>query len=235
MTFRESYRQILTENRLEEFANDEYAARFETLTRLLCETNAHTNLTAITEPEEIIAKHYADSLTAASSLPKGAALLDVGCGGGFPTLPLAIVRPDLRITALDSTAKKLEFVKGAAKELGLSLQTLPARAEEVGKDPAMRGRFDAVTARAVANLPVLCEWCIPFVKVGGIFLAMKGKTWQAELHDAQNAIKTLGCTVEEAEEFTLCGASRCNILLRKVRPTPDAYPRKNGAILKKPL
>lgn len=235
MSFRENYLSIFVENGLSRFATETLAARFETLFALLTETNEKMNLTAITEEREVIFKHFADCLISEEDIPQGARLLDVGCGGGFPTLPLALARPDLSVTALDSTAKKLTFVSDCAEKLNLNVKTLAARAEEAGKMPLYREKFDAVTARAVASLPVLAEWCLPFVKVGGVFLAMKGPGGKEELEQAKNAVQVLGGKIEKANEFSLCGAVRCNILIRKTAPTPPAYPRNNGAIKKKPL
>ena len=145
----------------------------------------------------------------------------MGCGGGFPTLPLALARKDLAITSLDSTAKKLTFVKETATALGLRVTTLAGRAEELSKGAPLRESFDAVSARAVAALPVLCEWCLPFLKVGGVFLAMKGSAGLEELKSAENAIRLLGGKVEAVKEDTIEGVVRYNILIKKVKSTPQ--------------
>ncbi len=233
--FFKDFRDVLTSCGLEEYATRDFSDRFEKLTELLLLTNAHTNLTAITEQREIICKHYADCLLIAHLIPKGANLLDVGCGGGFPTLPLALVRPDLVITALDSTAKKLDFVAYASEQLQLSVKILPGRAEIFGKNQNYRETFDTVTARAVANLRVLSEWCLPFVRVGGLFVAMKGADGERELQEAGKALQILGASLAKSETKELNGARRCNIVLRKTSSTPAKYPRENGAITKKPL
>ena len=136
---------------------------------------------------------------------------------------------------MDSTGKKLQFVEICAKELNLRVRTLSGRAEELGREERYRESFDAVTARAVAALPVLCEWCLPFVRVGGVFLSMKGSGGREELKSAGNAIFRLGGKKKTVEEYTLGGAGRVNILVEKVQPTPGIYPRKNSVILKNPL
>lgn len=235
MNFSEIYRQTLFSCGLEEFASEKFSAQFECLTALLLEANAHLNLTAITAPEEIVLKHYADCLKIAHLLPKGAKMLDVGCGAGFPTLPVAIARPDLRIFSLDGTAKKLNFVERCAKELSLNVKILPGRAEELSTNPVYREQFDAVTARAVAELRVLCEWCLPFVKVGGVLVAMKGANGQEELATASKSLSCLGGQTKQCEEFSLSGAKRFNIVFRKTAPTPKNFPRRNSVILKNPL
>lgn len=214
---------------------DADSEKWDALTSLLLAWNEKINLTAITDPVEIERKHYADSLIGVNEIPQGAALLDVGCGGGFPSLPLAIARPDIRVTSLDSTAKKLRFVEAAATALSLPVTTLPGRAEELGRDPRHRERFDAVTARAVARLPILCEWCLPFVKIGGIFLALKGAAAEEELREAQNAVTVLGGRLEKTVTRSLDGDTRTLICIRKIAPTPEKYPRPGGQIVKKPL
>ena len=168
--------------------------KFDLLASLLIEQNKTMNLTAITQPNEVVVKHFADSLSLLSAIevPQGAKVLDLGTGAGFPGLPLLIARPDIRLTMVDSTAKKLAYVASTLDKLSLSAETLHARAEEAGKDPAYREQYDIVCSRAVAALNVLCEYCLPFVKVGGTFVAMKSAKAQEELQLAEKAISTLG-------------------------------------------
>lgn len=216
-----------------EWASGETLEKFDILLDELLKFNAVTNLTAITDPYEVALRHFADSLTVAKKLPEGARVVDVGCGGGFPTLPLAIVRPDLAITALDSTAKKLVFVDNMAKKLSLSIETLAARAEEI---PHLRESFDASVSRAVARMNLLTELCLPLVKVGGIFVAMKGASGMEELDEARSGIEKLGGEVIEADAFSLASAGeRVLVSVKKTAPTPSAYPRPWGKIKKKPL
>ena len=210
--------------------------RFDSYARLLTEWNEKMNLTAITDPTDIAVKHFADSLTAAHLLPQGAfSLIDVGTGAGFPGVPLAMLRDDCALTLLDSLNKRLVFLETLCAALGVNAVRVHARAEDGGKNPALREKFDVATARAVSNLPVLCEYCLPFVRVGGVFLSMKGSGGREELKSAGNAIFRLGGKKKTVEEYTLGGAGRVNILVEKVQPTPGIYPRKNSVILKNPL
>lgn len=237
-TFSAAFRRAFSVPALEAFLPLE--ERFCALTRLLLQENEKTNLTAITDPADIAYLHYADSLSASAYLPAGAKVIDVGCGGGFPTLPLAIARPDLQMTALDSTAKKLHFVASAAETLGLSNVTvLNARAEEVGQDPAHRGRYDAAVSRAVARMQVLAELCLPLVARGGSLVALKGAAAREELDAAARGIALLGGRIVSMTAVDLgdCGraASHNVILITKTEETPKMYPRNFSQINKKPL
>ena len=234
MSFQESYFRILKENQLEQYATEALSCKFAELTDRLLDYNSRVNLTAITDPEQIILRHYADCLAAADAFPKDVTVLDVGCGGGFPCLPLAIARPDLTITGLDSTEKKLRFVDSTAKEMGLNLTTLVGRAEELSH-ASYREHFDVVTARAVAALNVLSEWCLPFVKVGGQMIALKGSSGKEELAAAKKGIEILGGAKVQLKEYMLSDMGRTLITMQKSRPTPECYPRPNGKIMKKPL
>ena len=220
-------------NGLSELLPDSAAEKLYALTVRMLEINEKFNLTAIKEPSRIILLHYVDSLLAARHIPENATVIDVGCGAGFPSLPLAICRPDLKITAMDATAKRVAYVKDTAEFLSLGgLSTLTGRAEELGNDPALRERFDVATARAVAGMP--------FVRKGGIFLALKGKNAEAERREAEGAIVRLGGRVSDVDETPVVGKegetfARAAISIQKNEKTPKEYPRPYGKILKKPL
>ena len=212
--------------------------RFALYCRELQEWNRKINLTAITDDEGVAVKHFADSLLplTMAELPQGASLVDVGSGAGFPGLPMALVRPDLRLTFLDSLQKRLTFLEGVTAALGVPAAFVHARAEEAGRDTARREQFDAATARAVANLGVLAEYCLPLVRVGGQFLALKGAAGREELAAAGGAIARLGGRVEAVRDYTLPGGdARVLIVIRKEKPTPPQYPRTATLIKKKPL
>lgn len=236
--FNETFTSCLKENGLSEYAG--LSGRMYMLTGLLLEYNAHTNLTAICDPGDIIAKHLADSLAVCRWIPQNASVLDVGAGAGFPSLPIAAARPDVTVTALDSTLKKLAFIDGASSSLQLSnITTLNRRAEGAAHDAAFRERFTAVTARAVARLNVLCELCLPFAAVGGRFIAMKGAEGGLEIKEALNAIRILGGSLTEKIESCLIAGGqkqkRCMIIIQKHSTTPENYPRNFSQINKKPL
>ena len=212
--------------------------RFARYAALLLEWNNRMNLTAITDPTEIAVKHFADSLTllAAVDLPTGARLLDVGTGAGFPALPVGIARGDLRLTLLDSLQKRLTFLDAACAALGLQAQTVHIRAEDAGRESALREQADAVCARAVARLAALCEYCLPLTRVGGRMIALKGPEWEEELREAARAVSLLGGGEPVAHPFTLPDGSRRTVLvIPKVAPTPAAYPRRGTKIAKNPL
>lgn len=225
-------------NDLEGFCEQKTLQQFYIMIDRMLTVNAEMNLTAITEPHEVVLKHLADSLSVARYLPEGARILDVGCGGGFPSLPLAIARPDLAITALDSTAKKTKYVAETANLLGLfNLKTLTGRAEELAHVPEYREKFDIAVARAVASLPILTELCLPFVRVGGKMVAMKARLDESE---QTNAPKMLGATRFEKQEFSLVSdfsepEARLILVTEKQKPTPVSFPRAYAQIKKKPL
>lgn len=213
-------------------------AGFDRYAELLVEWNERINLTAITAPEEICVKHFLDSilLLSKTELPQGAALIDVGTGAGFPAVPCALVRPDLRVTLLDSLQKRIGFLQELTAALGVSADCVHARAEDGGKDARCRERYDCATARAVAHLRELSEYCLPFVKVGGVFAALKGGDIEQELAEAKPAIRLLGGQVEAVESYTLPdGSGRSLVKIRKISQTPTKYPRNAAKMKKQPL
>ena len=230
-------------NDIEEYATPEIAEKlYEMLVRLQ-EVNSYMNLTAIRDEDGILVKHIADSLKIARYIPQNAKILDVGCGGGFPSLPIAIARPDISVTSLDSTEKKVNYVGETAKMLGITThRILCGRAEELAHDPALRESFDAVTARAVASLPVLSELCIPFVKKNGLFIAMKSGDVAEELKESAAGIKKLGASPFETHAFSLVShenevapEGRTILVSKKLSPTPGTYPRAYAKIKKTPI
>lgn len=210
---------------------------FEIYARLLCEWNEKMNLTAITSPEGIALLHFADSLTLlrTADFKEGASFADVGTGAGFPSVPLAVMRPDMHFTLIDSLNKRLTFLETVKAELGLSFETVHGRAEELGREVEFREKFDYASARAVAGLNVLCEYCLPLVKKGGSFLAMKGPTGREEAKQAENAVRLLGGKIFDIKEFSLDQNTRQVVVIEKISPTPAKYPRQSGKIKKAPL
>lgn len=212
--------------------------RFDQYADYLVNWNRHINLTAITEPDDIVIKHFVDSLHILNyvKFEKGQSLIDVGSGAGFPGLPLLIANPDINVTFVDSIRKKLTFIKDVLHNTGLIASTQHSRAEELGKNNDFREKFDFATARAVAQLNVICEYCLPLVKVGGLFIAMKGSTGKEELENAKHAIDVLGGEIARFVEFNLSnGDKRSIIIIRKISQTPTKYPRKSKKIDTKPL
>lgn len=211
------------------------------LTVRMLEVNKSMNLTAITDEKAVILRHFVDSLMISRVLPDNARIMDVGCGAGFPTLPLAIFRPDLQITALDGTAKRIRYVEETAKLLGLANVTaIAGRAEEYAQREEYRERFDVVTARAVAALPMLSELCLGFVRVGGRMVAMKSQQAEEEILAAKNGISLCGGRISEKIECSLVsddGAleQRTLVLIEKEKNTPKKYPRHFSKISKNPL
>jgi 16S rRNA (guanine(527)-N(7))-methyltransferase RsmG len=213
---------------------------FDLFTSELLEWNKVMNLTAITEPVDIIKKHYIDSLSllANTEIPAGASMVDVGCGAGFPGIPVKLARPDIRLTSIDSLNKRILFLSSLVKKLGLKDCTcLHFRAEEAGRDMALRESFDVATARAVADLSTLAEYCLPLLKQGGVFYAMKGREAAKEANDAKRAIAVLGGRLEGIKEVELPGTDmlRSIIAVRKISKTHQNYPRQNAVIKKTPL
>jgi 16S rRNA (guanine527-N7)-methyltransferase len=218
----------------------EQLGRFEEFYRLLLETNKSLNLTSIVEEREVAIKHFLDSLTcfSAVSFDDGMTLMDIGAGAGFPGIPLKICRPGLLVTLVESLEKRVSFLKKAVAELCLQdVEALHARAEDIGRDSRHREKYNRVTARAVAPLGILAEYCLPVVKEGGYFIAMKGPRLEDELAAAGKAIEILGGEVEKVINLRLplAGDERSLVLIRKKKPTPDKYPRRAGMPQKKPL
>ena len=217
---------------------DDKLKKFETYKDLLKEWNNKINLTAILDDTDIAIKHFLDSLSISEYVKKeGASLIDVGTGAGFPGIPLKIVKDDIDVVLLDSLEKRTKFLNQVIESLDLGkIRTVHGRAEDFGVNEKYREKFDYVTARAVANLPVLLEYCLPFAKVGGLFIAMKGSNID-ELKMSQNALNKLGGKIVDIKEFSLPNSDykRNVIFVEKVRNTPKGYPRKAGKPAKMPL
>lgn len=213
------------------------AERLDRLCSFLLKENETTNLTAVRDPEGVHERHFFDSLAPlfAGLLPEGAACgIDVGCGPGFPGLPLLIARPDLSLTFLDSTEKKCAFVRSFLQSEGLPGEVVCARAEDYGQS-AGRERFDFAVSRAVTALPALCELCLPLIRVGGRLIAYKGEKAAEELEAAQRAIQTLGGQARFVVDAPSSGGAARLVVVEKVSPTPPRYPRAWAQIKKKPL
>lgn len=220
----------------------EQANQFKIYFEKLVETNEHVNLTAITEEGDVYLKHFYDSVSPLLSLPevfiKNSSLIDIGAGAGFPSLPMKILRPDLEVTIVDSLNKRIKFLEQLVEDLGLTgVHLVHARAEDAGQNPELREQFDLVTARAVASLNVLGEYCLPFAKVGGMFVALKGPKGKEELKKAKPAIKKLGGKLISNQEIILPETDEVRMLtlIEKVEKTQKKYPRKAGVPSRKPL
>lgn len=213
---------------------DQYE-KFDLYADFLCEYNKNVNLTAITEPYEILVKHFIDSVLALKfvKIPENSAIIDVGTGAGFPSVPIKIMRDDIKLTLLDSLAKRITFLEKLCEKLGIEAEFIHGRAEDIGKTVEYREKFDFSCARAVANLSVLSEYCLPFVKVGGIFIAMKGPN--EEIETSENAIKLLGGEISEVSDYDLGVDRRKIIFVKKISQTPTKYPRNSSQIKKKSL
>ena len=224
------YKITLTENQYEQFQK-----YFE----LLAEWNEKMNLTAITDESGVALKHFADSLSLLNfvDIPQNSSLADVGTGAGFPGVVLKIARPDIKLTLIDSLNKRLVFLNEVCSQLGIDAEFIHSRAEDGARDEKLRESFDFVASRAVARMNVLSEYCLPYVKVGGAFCAMKGAQANEEFKESLNAINTLGGKLENKYFFELPenGGERAIAVVRKVRNTPQKYPRQSGKIKAKAL
>lgn len=224
------YKITLTENQYEQFQK-----YFE----LLAEWNEKMNLTAITDESGVALKHFADSLSLLNfvDIPQNSSLADVGTGAGFPGVVLKIARPDIKITLIDSLNKRLVFLGEVCAQLGIEAELIHSRAEDGARDEKLRESFDFAVSRAVARMNVLSEYCLPYVKVGGAFCAMKGAQANEEFKESLNAINTLGGKLENKYFFELPenGGERAIAVVRKVKNTPQKYPRQSGKIKAKAL
>ena len=212
--------------------SDAQMGQFSAFCEALLEKNKVMNLTAITEPEAVAKLHFADCLALLKLVDFcGKSVIDVGCGAGFPGVPLKIGEPSIELTLLDSLHKRVNWLKETLEPLGIFATCVASRAEEYPH----REEFDIATSRAVARLNILCELCMPFVKVGGYFLAMKAAAADEELQEAKRAISLLGGKLERVADYEIDGAARRVLLIRKVKPTPPQYPRRFAKIKQSPL
>lgn len=230
LNFIKDYKITLTENQYEQFQK-----YFE----LLAEWNEKMNLTAITDESGVALKHFADSLSLLNfvDIPQNSSLADVGTGAGFPGVVLKIARPDIKLTLIDSLNKRLVFLNEVCSQLGIDAELIHSRAEDGARDEKLRESFDFAVSRAVARMNVLSEYCLPYVKVGGAFCAMKGAQANEEFKESLNAINTLGGKLENKYFFELPenGGERAIAVVRKVKNTPQKYPRQSGKIKAKAL
>lgn len=238
MIFSEILVQVANEYGLQ--LTEAQVERFTNYFEMLVEWNEKINLTAITEPQDVAVKHMIDSLSCYDEqfFKTGATVIDVGTGAGFPGLPLKIFRPDLKLTLFDSLNKRILFLQAVAEKLGINdINFVHSRAEDGGKSKQLREQYDIAVSRAVAKLDVLCEWCLPFVAVGGFFIALKGSRYSEELNDATGAIQRLGGEITKIEKIKLPGLDdvRAIIYIKKIKKTPAAYPRRPGTAEKNPL
>lgn len=216
---------------------DKQLEQFETYFSFLTEYNEKVNLTAITEKEDVAVKHFADSgsLLGVCDIKQGASLIDVGTGAGFPGMVLKILRPDLKVTLLDSLNKRIVFLEKCADLLGIEVQCIHGRAEEIAKKEDFREKYDVVTSRAVANLTTLSEYCLPFAKKGGLFAPLKGPAAEDEIESARGAIKILGGRLREVKAVELGELSHKIVLVDKITYTPQKYPRNGAKPINNPL
>lgn len=238
MSFQTYLKQAASDYGLE--LTDRMLQQFDRYCELLLEWNEKINLTAITDPQEVAVKHMIDSLTCwdADRFKADAKVIDVGTGAGFPGIPLRIFQPQIHLTLLDSLNKRVKFLQTVVDELGLeNVQCVHARAEEGARNKALREQYDLAVSRAVARLPILAEYCLPFVKVGGTFAALKGMKYSEEAEEAQKALKLLGAAKAELVPVKLpyLDDKRAVVYCKKIKSTSKTYPRKAGTPEKNPL
>ncbi len=222
--------------------SDQQLLQFQQYYDLLAEWNSFMNLTAITDFQDVLKKHFLDSLSIGKVVKDLAVrpgkLIDIGTGAGFPGIPIKIVFPKWKVTLLDSLQKRIRFLNEVTERLSLeNVELLHGRAEDYARLPQMRGQYDLCVSRAVANLSTLSEFCLPFLKQGGLFVSYKSEKASEEIHRAERAIRILGGKILAQEEFYLPDSDifRCLIVIQKISPTPSQYPRKAGTPLKQPL
>ena len=238
MIFKEVLQQAASEYGI--LLTDEQMIKFNHYFETLIEWNEKVNLTAITDPQDVAIKYMIDSLSCYDDVifKKGAKIIDVGTGAGFPGLPLKIYRPDLKLTLFDSLNKRILFLQAVSTILGLTDVTfVHSRAEDGGKSKQFRECYDIAVSRAVARLNILCEWCLPFVAVGGFFIALKGSQYSTEVNDAQGSIARLGGEITKVQNIKLPGLDdvRAVIYIKKIKKTPASYPRRPGTAEKNPI
>jgi 16S rRNA (guanine527-N7)-methyltransferase len=236
----EEYRTVLKDKaelygfHLSDMQADQLIAYYE----LMAEKNKDVNLTRIVEFNEVVEKHFVDSMMGAAYLDMSgiASVIDIGTGAGFPGIPLKILYPHIKLTMIDSVSKKISFINEAAEKISLeNVKALHVRAEDLARDPMYREKYDLCVSRAVANLSTLSEYALPFVKVGGVFLAYKSDQCEEEIKSSKNAVSMLGGEFGKINQFSIFGFGRTIIEIRKVKKTMRTYPRKAGVPSKKPL
>lgn len=218
--------------------NDNQLHNLENFCDFLLKYNENVNLTAIREKEEAESKHLLDSVMGQKFFPENANVIEIGSGGGFPSVPLMAVRPDLKFTQVESVEKKCAFLREVNRRFKFPANVLCMRAEDAGKNPLYREKYDVVTARAVASLRTLLEYCLPLIKAGGIFVAYKGtkEKTEEEISESANALKILGGAVKETFCYSLPGGeTHTVVIIKKEKPTPPKYPRGQGKERSKPL